>query len=162
MQSNRVIGMLIEPIRLLSHQIYSIQTETSLSMVLNSFYICRQRDGFILVWDIHRKATLIDVIALYESLMSFYGDDHIPAFIVFANKAEKEMKLNSEEYLSCIEWSNKHNIDCYKTSSETGDNLEEGLSRLVELMTSKDPITRKKKKAVELSDTKGQRECCNS
>ena len=73
------------------------------------------------------------------------------------------MKLNSEEYISCLEWSNKHNIDCFKSSSETGDNLEEGLNRLVELMTSKDPITRnRKKKVVELKENKQGRKCCNS
>ena len=25
------------------------------------------------------------------------------------------MKLNSEEYISCLEWSNEHNIDCFRS-----------------------------------------------
>ena len=98
---------------------------------------------------------------MYDSVMSFYRDDHVPSFIVFANKAEKEMKLDSEEYISCLEWSNKYNIDCFKTSSETGDNLEEGLDRLVKLMTLKDPVSRKKK-AVMLKEKDGQKKCCSS
>ena len=126
--------------------------------------VVRQRDGFILVWDIKRADTLREVRELYEMAMSYYGDEHLPAFVIFANKAETEIKANSEEFISCREWCEKRFLDCYKTSSTTGHNLEEGLDRLVELMTKKEPIARGRKRAVDITQTNAnnnnQKICC--
>ena len=113
---------------------------------------CRQRDGFILVWDIRRADTLKEVMDLYEMALSFYGDEHLPSFVIFANKAELEIVARSEEYVSCIEWCEKRCVDCFKTSSKTGHNLEEGLHRLVQLMTQKEPIARAKKKSGKINN----------
>ncbi|KAI6660675.1 Ras-related protein RABA1d-like [Oopsacas minuta] len=123
----------------------------------------RNRDGFILVWDIKRGSTLKELIELYKVTLTFYGDEHMPAYVIFANKAEMEMRQNSEEYESCQNWSLKHNINCYKTSTTTGANLEEGLDRLVEMMTMKEPVVRRKKQSVDidLTEVRTQSKCCN-
>ena len=100
------------------------------------------------MWDIKKGDTLREVKELHEIALTFYGDEHLPAFVIFANKAEMEIKTKSAEYLNCIEWCEKQCVDCFKTSSITGHNLEDGLSRLVQLMTKRDPVSRVKKSVV--------------
>ena len=129
--------------------------------------ICRNKDGFVLVWDIKREETLRELKDWYQAALNFVTEDFFPSFIIFANKAEKEMNTESEEFKRCLKWSKEIKVECLKTSSLKGDNLEEGLQLLVDSMSSHSPVYRFRKKAqasVNLSKTETieTKKCCES
>ena len=113
--------------------------------IMNSFHpllLLRNKDGFILTWDVTDPETYRNLVKWEKGIHSHYGEDNMPAIIVVATKSDlMNVSRHTDVYETCCEKYRKKKILCFKTSAYDGSNVEEAFEKLLSLMVA--PTQRK-------------------
>ena len=134
--------------------------DTAGQLKFRSFYpnYYKSADGCIFVFDITNHRSFNEIITVINELNEEF--DFEKPKIICANKCdlEKGREIKKEEIEKEIENNCRYNIEVFKTSAKTGQNIDEAFNRLVELIMNKRGENELEKKREENKLIKKKRE----